>query len=161
MLNESPLICEYFDSNCVEGETTKCHENKTCSSNDDSCFTAWTMTNANHYENVTNESESITHPSGYDVKRMGCINTLMNVHKCTPNCEQTTELTQRHGYLFCCCTGDYCNSNFTYNPPTTPQPQSSTTVAVTTDDPSNSIIKKSKYTPVTMHIYSLSIYFAT
>lgn len=96
-LVKKKLICEHFSSSCKESINEKCHENKTCSGEDDFCYTSWTL-------NENDSLELFQHPSGYGVKRMGCITTDQADHDCNENCEQITKLNQKHGHLYCCCT---------------------------------------------------------
>jgi len=134
LLSPAPIHCEYFNASCVAEAHGKgvspggCHRNITCPllAGDDAeeenvhkgehCYTVW--------ENVpyANDTDHYMHPLGVKVKMMGCING-------GPECEQASECVEEdhvedgHGHLFCCCKGDFCNSQIAHRPrSTTPKP---------------------------------------
>ena len=106
MLPKKPLICEFFDPQCVEkhNDIKKCHHNNTCDNNEQVCYTAWMPMNDTKDKNKTSTGiqENMLHPSGYNVKKMGCKDR--EAVDCETNCVQTTKLPD-HGHLYCCCVG--------------------------------------------------------
>ena len=102
--DEKP-ICEHFDPNCLNKNGTNCHYNKTCTGKENVCYTTWTDINPDQRQSLTDHAESIRHPSGYNVKKMGCMESDNAVTECTESCQQRTKLTQKHGHLYCCCQG--------------------------------------------------------
>ena len=122
--DKSPLICTHFESTCSERDTAKCYYNKTCSGENEVCFTTWTGTNENQYKNSENDTRNIRDPSGHNVKNMGCMPNhdakepeVNQNNKCEATCQTTHN--PKHKHFYCCCTGkdglpDNLNNIFTH-----------------------------------------------
>lgn len=102
--------CEYYNgSACANGSGPGCPEKEECSPHDpgkrNHCFVLW------HLE-----------PNGErTIKLKGC---FLNSIECynRSECVEKSQLPKK-SLLFCCCEGDMCNQNFTWNPSPTEIPK--------------------------------------
>ena len=88
---------------------------ETCPDKSHVCYTVWINTNSNLTK----------HPSGSDVKLMGCWEENHDCSK-TDECIEDKPHPVRH---FCCCTGHLCNAKFKWDPDdpiTTPKGEDTT-----------------------------------
>ena len=105
MLNN--LTCEYFDdSKCEDADKEKCHRNITCQEENEYCFTSWKLSSSKDQSQASQNSilsKNLSF-SGGEVKSMGCMQ-VWKVDECQRNCVHADKKIQKHGHLYCCCTG--------------------------------------------------------
>ena len=108
----SNLTCEHFDeATCQDVDKEKCHQNITCQGKNEFCFTSWKLSSTIGKNEGSSIPEAILKPNlqssfgGSVVKKMGCMNVKWQVHQCQKNCVHANKDIQKHGHLYCCCTG--------------------------------------------------------
>jgi len=116
---EGKTKCEYYNATCFMDPgnpgNTNCQGIETCPDKSHVCYTVWINTNSNLTK----------HPSGSDVKLMGCWEENHDCSK-TDECIEDKPHPVRH---FCCCTGHLCNAKFKWDPDdpiTTPKGEDTT-----------------------------------
>ena len=102
------LTCEYFDdSKCEHVDKQKCHRNITCQEENEYCFTSWKLSSNNDQGQPSQKSISSNNLSSYsegEVKSMGCMQQW-KVEECQKTCVHANKQIQKHGHLYCCCSG--------------------------------------------------------
>ena len=106
------LTCEHFDeATCDNVDKQNCHQNITCPGRNEFCFTSWKLFSKAGQSEVSLKAEATTETNlqsssvGSVVKKMGCMNVKWQVHQCQKNCVHANKDIQKHGHLYCCCTG--------------------------------------------------------
>ena len=113
------LQCEFYDKQCIAEDKSgqaksdilqKCSKIEPCDSADSVCYTTWDAS-GNNLTDLFKEGR-------HHVHKMGCISS--QDAKCNQSeCVHTSEKPSggpRGNILFCCCTGNLCNTNFQWAP---------------------------------------------
>ena len=127
--NKAELItsyqCEYYDKTCIDNskedssmDIGQCFGLQLCNISlhqVHGCMVAWNMTNATGELSETYADQKHRHSSGHDVHLMGCLPQDKEDQQC-PEKDRCVEKRPSRNILFCCCTGDMCNKNFSWVP---------------------------------------------
>ncbi|KAJ9577356.1 hypothetical protein L9F63_006100, partial [Diploptera punctata] len=103
--------CEYYnDTLCPDSTNQKCYETQNCGPTDtekrNHCFVLW-------------QNDSFGNPY---IKLKGCFLNNIDCYD-QPKCVEKREEPKK-SLMFCCCEGDMCNRNFTWEPVSTLSPPS-------------------------------------
>ena len=121
--------CEYYNHTLCQDTGKGCNETEYCEvvepSKRNHCYVLWQNTSAGQLQIKFKVSEAIGHPlrgkrSSSSPSTQGCfLNNIdcYNQSKCVGRREEP-----RKNLLFCCCEGDYCNREFSWEPTATEAP---------------------------------------